>query len=579
MWYDFLKQKWRNFTYFKKFSALFYAFFVLFALFTLIATSILVMELTKREYKNNQDNISTLAESIGTQMDSLEFFTYKVIDEEDIQKLMTELNFEDLTVQEENQKRSALRNEIYSLSSYERNLNTVYAYDSEGDSFESTLYNDMTFFDSLTTDDVRRELGDEPHPAKWFFSEDGTRAIVARNVFSTDNMEKLGTIVVSLHTSFITNTIENTHLYADSDHFALLYGDTAYPIGKMMPDPITDYLNSDPFSNRYGNQVKRLGGTDYFIAQSAFNQGEMRIVGVMPRSVVLREIMLLGIILFSLFVLLFVFILLVSRRAIQSLVSPINRLAHKMASFNKETHDVVVLRTDEENNRPDEVGALYASFDDLIQMIHDLIQENYQSKILTQEMQFRALQSQLDPHFLYNTLDSINWLAVNNEQDELSEMVTSLAMLFRTKLSTGSPFHTITEEMTIIEAYLTIQKFRFGSRLQYVESIDPSLLSVTIPRLLIQPLIENSLKYGVERMNQPCQVELVIKKEDEALVITVTDNGPGFINSKNKTNHSTGVGLKNIQERIELYYDGKGDVTIHSLPFEKTIISVTLPLP
>lgn len=570
---------WRNLNYSRKFSCLFYIVISFFVCFVIATNIIFLKEMTNQEYKNNQDNILKITDTVDREFVSIDFFTYKVIDNNRIQTLLTDLNKNDLEFQEEIGMRTDLRSEVYTLASYEKNVNNFYLFDANRENLDSTVVESITFFDDLNSDKIIAELGDKPQKGQWYLSTDGTRALLARHIFSKDTLDLQGTIIVSLDTSFMVNAIQNVGLYNDSDYFIIEYNDQYYPLGSDIPDAIRIALEDQ---QRLTRSVERINRRDYVVASGRFNSDQMRLTALLPRNKVLENIILLETIILLVFFLLVVFMVTFSQRVIDSLVHPINQLAKKMSSFEKESHNFQSLITDKDSdivNRPDEVGSLYTKFDQLIEEINQLIEENYQSKILYQEIQFRALQSQLDPHFLYNTLDSINWLAVNNNQMEISNMVTSLATLFRKKLSQNNPLHTIAEEIHLIDAYLMIQKFRFNDRLRFDYQIEDELTHLVIPRLIIQPLIENSLKYGLEKMNQPCDIKLTIIKANQQLLITVYDNGPGFSNSQDPTEkpRSSGVGIKNIKERIKLYYGPRASLTIKSDPYKETKITIILP--
>lgn len=574
-----LLRYWKKLTYSKKFNVLFYFIFSLFALFILTTHFIFIHELSEQEYKNNQDNILTIADTIDQEFSSLEFFTYKVIDSPHIQSLLTQLNFVDLPIQEEVQLRTELRDEVYTLRSYERQVNNFYVFNANKENLENSFFSHVEFFDELTSNEIIDRLGSEPSRGTWFLSEDGTRAVLARNIFSTETLDLLGTIIVSLDTSFIVQTIRNTELYGDEDYFVIHYQSKNYPLGNNIPETIQATLNDITFLD---NSIQTIHGEEYFLAKGPFNDHQMSITGMLPKNKVLQNIIVLQTITFFFFVLLVIILILISRHFIQTLVRPINELAGKMSSFDKDKNDFKELIDEKDfhmSRRPDEIGALYANFDALITEIHQLIEENYESKILNQEIQFRALQSQLDPHFLYNTLDSINWLAIDKEEWEISNMVTALATLFRKKLSHDNPMHTIAEEIELIDAYLLIQKFRFNERLQFTYALDDHVRDFVIPRLTLQPLIENSIKYGLEKMNQPCTITLAITQTDaQSILIQVSDNGPGFLNSHTNKRQSSGVGIKNIRERIQLYYGEKASLEISSIPYQETTISLILPV-
>ena len=190
-------------------------------------------------------------------------------------------------------------------------------------------------------------------------------------------------------------------------------------------------------------------------------------------------------------------------------------------------------------------------------------------------MEYRFLQAQLNPHFMYNTLNSINWLAIKNKDKDTSMMVTSLAILLRSKLNLEKDYHTVREEMAIVEAYLTIQKVRFKSRLIFHSDIDRRTYQFLIPKLIIQPLIENAIKYGLEKQEEAIHIELMITEQEDQFQIVVSDDGPGF--QENSSHHqSTGIGLENISTRLKLLYQGETSLTISSVPHLQTAITIKI---
>lgn len=213
----------------------------------------------------------------------------------------------------------------------------------------------------------------------------------------------------------------------------------------------------------------------------------------------------------------------------------------------------------------------------MIHQIEELVINDYQSKLLTKEMEYKFLQAQLDPHFLYNTLNSINWMALGKGETEISEMVTSLAFLFRNKLDSGDSFWSLQEEMEVIQAYLNIQSNRFDTRLIFKSDIQDDAFRFRMLKLIIQPLIENAVKYGVEKVNRPVTILLKIVVQETTIKIAVSDDGPGFEKSKDSTNHSTGLGLENIRSRIQLVYGKKATLSIHSKAYDNTTVTILLP--
>ena len=177
------------------------------------------------------------------------------------------------------------------------------------------------------------------------------------------------------------------------------------------------------------------------------------------------------------------------------------------------------------------------------------------------EMEFAILQSQINPHFLYNTLDSVKWLAALQNEDNICNMVSALINTLRYNLSSKQPFALLRQEIENIRNYVTIQKFRYGSAFTVKYSLDPKTLNCSIMRFTLQPIVENAIFHGMENYSASGVIEIRSRAEDEYLILEVADNGTGFeIENprpenlrRSSGNKFSGIGLSNIRERDELH--------------------------
>jgi two-component system, sensor histidine kinase YesM len=235
-------------------------------------------------------------------------------------------------------------------------------------------------------------------------------------------------------------------------------------------------------------------------------------------------------------------------------------------------------------SQDDEVGKLQQNFQTMIQQIDELINENYSKQLTIKETEFKALQAQINPHFLYNTLESINWLAKGNGQTQISRMVESLGFLLRNSISLKKPLITIEEELTIVKNYVVIQQYRFEERLDFHMEVDEDIVGFYIPKLTLQPLIENAIHYALEPKIDPCRISIYSIVNKETIKLIVEDDGPGmesaFIEKLKKGEVKTrgqGVGLSNIDDRIKLSYGEKYGVSIESGHNKGTKVIIVLP--
>mgnify|MGYP000085148321 CR=1 FL=1 len=221
------------------------------------------------------------------------------------------------------------------------------------------------------------------------------------------------------------------------------------------------------------------------------------------------------------------------------------------------------------------IVSIYYGLKDRLEVAYEEIREKDQKtaelEVLKARAELEALQSKINPHFLFNSLNSIAGLTTI-QPEKAEEMTLKLAQLFRSTLKfTDQSFSTIQEELRIIETYLEIEKIRFGKRLSYSIDVSPSLLNISIPQLLIQPIVENAIKHGIEPKTDGGTITVSIQKNNEMCVIFVQDSGVGF-----KSTASFGYGLTNVKKRLENLYDDLFLLDIES--HNGTTITISIPL-
>ena len=229
----------------------------------------------------------------------------------------------------------------------------------------------------------------------------------------------------------------------------------------------------------------------------------------------------------------------------------------------------------------DEIGVLTSNFRTMANEIQTLIQENYQKTITLKEAQFKALQAQINPHFLYNCLSLINSRALLTHQNDISQMSQLMSTFYRTTLNKGNSMTLLRDEIRNVMSYLEIQRLLHDNRFQVITQIDPILPEISVPNLLLQPLVENSIVHGLlPRQSGDGCLFLTIRRVDNAIHFNVMDNGVGIepekIASLTSTD-SSGYGLKNVNERLLLTYGEESCLKIKSIQNESTMITFFIP--
>lgn len=250
----------------------------------------------------------------------------------------------------------------------------------------------------------------------------------------------------------------------------------------------------------------------------------------------------------------------------ETLSNPILRLRKMAAEWTSG-----MLHPSDNNTPTDEIGAIGQTFQKITGENRALNEELIRAQLKEREAELRALQAQIKPHFLYNTLDSMYWMAELENNHEVAKMAVALSETFKLSLNNGKDMIPVSKELEHIKHYLTIQNLRFNHRFMYVEEVDPLLLDKEILKLLLQPLVENSIYHGLEPKVGKGTITLTGRLEDGWVIFTVEDNGVG-IADLNITR--TGYGMQNVRERLFLCYGAESELTVTSQVNEGTKVEI-----
>ncbi len=259
-----------------------------------------------------------------------------------------------------------------------------------------------------------------------------------------------------------------------------------------------------------------------------------------------------------------------------SFTKRINHLSKKISQIKKGDLSVRLY-----SNQKDEIGNLTNDISDMTQKLDSLIHTVYEKEIQQKRFELKALQAQINPHFLYNTLQTVNWIAIDNDADEISELVINLSNFYRATLNNNEDESTVEDEIKMIKSYLDIEKIVLGNKFDFQFDVDEDILNYQTIHLVLQPLTENAIEHGVKKSKNKKQIiSVTAKKLQSNLVFTVSDNGPGVDPEKVETlltSSSRGYGLKNVNERIKIKYGDEYGLTLTS-PANPTTFTITLPI-
>ena len=273
--------------------------------------------------------------------------------------------------------------------------------------------------------------------------------------------------------------------------------------------------------------------------------------------------------------------LVISSEIARNITFPIQKLRDSMKRVQKGDFSAAEIEVYSDN----EIGSLTRSFNVMTHKIQDLMAQNIQEQEQKRKIELKALQSQINPHFLYNTLDSIIWMAEGKKNEEVVLMTASLARLLRQSISIENELVTIGQEIEYVRSYLTIQKMRYKDKLEFEINVDPRITHAQIIRLVLQPIVENAIYHGLKYKESKGMLKVHGYELGERIIIDITDDGVGMdeetlkhIYDKHKVNyHSNGVGVYNVQQRLVLYYGKEYGIIYHSEKGKGTTATVVIP--
>lgn len=420
----------------------------------------------------------------------------------------------------------------------------------------------------------------------WYYTDNpqgqiySVRAIRNTADISLDHM---GILIINYNLPKMVRS--NTSLTGKETVYFLLSSDSC--------DTIYSTLSTPPFTadqtltlqtiDNYA--VEQIGGSPYFIHTRPVDSLNWYITTFFPLKELYRYNWRIIGILFCIFFLIILIQAYIAGKIARTITSPVEELVKNMDRVDNNDLTTDYLSQNDAYYRSEEIGLLYRNFDHMMHQIRVLIKENYEKQLILKEAQYQTLQAQINPHFLYNTLDSIDWLAKLNDQEEISRMIEALALLLRNTISTGAHLIPVEKELEILDGYLYLQKNRYEERLLYEIKIDEQAYDCLVPSLTLQILVENAIKHGPDSLVGPCIIHITAKTIDtDHVQFEVSDNGKGIppetveaILNGTYEAQGAGIGLKNLINRFRIDFGDDYTFQVESSADEGTTIRFSLP--
>ena len=551
---------------------------VLIGIFTFMRSSELVKNKTQQYSKSV---LYDTANNIENKLRSIEQISFQVISNSVIQNALYKANGELDNEFDTINTQKMIEYQLKSLINSNFDIAAIEVLSKSG----MTVYVNPGSVTMDVSDEDRLILQSGNGSVFWFDTNPQNKTLMmGRTINSISNMESLGFVLIYLRESSIYSIINNADLVENSEYMIIndrgeiiSYQDKNQ-IGKQN-DFSTSFLNDTTIKNtfhtitanekRYYTISKDIGGTPWRLA--SFIQS----VEYEKDIILLRGWII--IICASCCLLSLVFSILLSK----TISRPVIDLSKMMVKVGE--GDFEVTSTYESK---DEIGILSKQFNKMVNRVQQLIEEVYKEQLLKQKTELKFLRMQINPHFLYNTLESINWLARMKGVPEVGKMIKALGDLMRASIS-GDDLVSIEEEIKNINNYLMIQKLRYGEKVKTEINIKQDVAAFIIPKLTLQPIVENAIVHGIEAKEGDGNIIICADRLDGKVVISVKDDGVGMESDLAETileqdfetdkGDATHIGLKNVDRRIKMYYGKQYGLHISSAPGEGTTIQILFP--
>lgn len=417
-----------------------------------------------------------------------------------------------------------------------------------------------------------------------YLSNYNDKIVICRELYDRTQKKRLGYIVIGVNADSFYNLCSYVIKGKDEGIVILDKNGNKLCVAGNVAEEAEEYIQSDDFIQRVQDTDKLncTVGSYMIVCERSGNNGSI-ICKVVPKynlkihfwDFTYMPIALLLGILVALLPLLLIISNIVTR--------PLAELSDAIKKFSTgDFSQQVKVKSD------DEIGQVAGCFNRMVGDIKTLIDQNYVMTIKERESELAALQAQINPHFLYNTLDFLYWTAIERDEEELGECILALSQLFRLVLNQGQSEVTVEQEIELVSRYLQIQKMRFSKRLTYEIKIEPEIKNSEIPKLIIQPFVENAIVHGFENIAGDCHLLITGKRENGYMRFEIIDSGVGMRqeqidalwqgDSDKYSKQRVGrYAIKNIRERLQLRYGEEFSMEIQSSVGNGTTVIVIVP--
>lgn len=395
-----------------------------------------------------------------------------------------------------------------------------------------------------------------------------------RPIYS-QNGEIKGAVIVELDANYIKETFASSS-YEYSDEKIIIVNDSSEII-LSFPNSTDfhDILKENPQLIKYNTHEinKNVFGRKSILVSDSIKYTNWKIIRIINMDKTNKTVTYINLIVIIILIIFLLIAMVMSYFLSLSITKPIIKLNNSVSEVEKGNFSETLPITSK-----DEIGELTRSFNNMVIQLNQSIETIIDNEKRKAELQLEILQAQINPHFLYNTLDSIRWLAIIHNETNISEMTLAIINLLKYNISKKSQIVKVEEEIKCIQNYITIQKYRYGKDIQIEFDVD-TIEDYKVLKFVLQPLIENCIYHGFNSLNIQGLIKITGYVNNNELIIKVIDNGKGInsnINIESKSKMHTGIGIDSIKQRIKLYFGDQYGIALVNLQ-KGTEVTINLP--
>lgn len=530
----------------------------------------------KKLYDNSIRELDYYAKDVKDSLQRVSDRSYEMLLDSELQSILGKLQQTKPETLEYNQLLTSIRWSLVNDKNLKSDIQTIYYIDNYGNTVESGQA--AWEIPEEEKDVFMQKIRDSNGEAVFYGPTKKCKYLLCgRKMLNWQDMslENMGTLMLVCD---VGQMIERDKKLLEAENASMF----VYTDDHMIYQDIEESLPPLPQNkDGQGHKVLNYQGERYFMCYLSTSENGWMYVNFFPYSDVYGQIERVRNLALCSFCVVFVLLLFLIHRISEIITRPLETLVRSMQVV--ETGDFESAKQiPMDAEREDEVGLLTKEFRVMLDQIDVLVKENYEKQFLLKDTKYKMLQAQINPHFLYNTLNVIHWMIRAKENEKASRMIVELGALLRASFN-ENPYITVEEEIGMLENYLKIQRYRYEDRADFAVEKNGNPGKYIMPRMTLQPLVENAIFYGADQMEDVCHIKITITEEENNILFEVKDNGPGMTEEELEgvrkftvKPKGHGIGIKNICERLNITYEAF-QFQIESKVGKGTLIRIRVP--